>query len=325
MQRYGGAASTLEALYDLGTWVCEKIDEFAPDVVVGLAHSGWLPVLVARSIQNAVGIRPFPPAVRTNIGLEKHGIYIRRYGKPFPVYCCSECSDEPFRTGHYLAWLAQRHRWLKELDGQMREALGDNPPQRILVVDDIFGGLRSGYTAMGLLGALYPQSRAVMLAGYADLTNAFVDEWIATFAPRIAERIHKTNEGERIRYGHKWHERLKPLINGSEDRNPASLTWRAVDADSDAVQAAAAFIPIEIVLESHDWAVRTACRYAYDRLNGILPEEDVVKHEDQRGIPIRELEIRAEEWKERDAWLERGVELSPDRPQFRRWDDSYEP
>ena len=41
--------STLEALYRLGTHICAEIDKFHSEVVVGLAHSGWMPVVIAQA------------------------------------------------------------------------------------------------------------------------------------------------------------------------------------------------------------------------------------------------------------------------------------
>lgn len=314
MTEHAALRPMLEAIYDLCLLVCQKIDDFAPDVVLGLAHSGWMPVAVARSVQGAVGLAAFPPAVRTNIGQEKHDVYIKRYGSAFPAFCCGECSDEPLRAGHYLAWLSTRARWLDELREQVRETLGEGQPRRILVVDDVYGGLRTAYTALGLLDALYPGAESVMIAGYADLTNDFVDAWIETFAPGILETVPKTSAGRSNRYGHNLHEKLKPLITGSEDINPASLRWKPISVESDAVQRALHYADIETVLEAPAWAERTAGRYVHDRLRGHIQDEDAVKAEDQRTFPITEIMISPEERAERDSWLKRGYDLFKGRP-----------
>ena len=151
--------STLEALYQLGLQVCAEIEKFQPEVVLGLAHSGWMPVVVAQAVWAETRPTPFPPATRTNIGLEKHEIYHARFGKSWPAFCCGECSDEASRKGHYLAWLSEQTVWLKTLRRQIR-SIWPATPQRILVVDDIFGGYRSGYATLALLETLYPQAKA---------------------------------------------------------------------------------------------------------------------------------------------------------------------
>ena len=131
--------STLEALYRLGSNTCDEIDKFHPDVVVGLAHSGWMPVVVAQTLWVETRETPFPASIRTNIGLEKHAIYTARFGKSMPAFCCGECSDGAGRKGHYLAWMADQTRWLETLRAQI-SAVFPATPKRILVVDDIFGG-----------------------------------------------------------------------------------------------------------------------------------------------------------------------------------------
>ena len=83
--------STLEALYRLGKNSCAEIEKFQPDIVIGLAHSGWLPVVVAQTLWAQTRSAPFPPSMRTNIGQEKHGFYHARYGKSLPAFCCGEC------------------------------------------------------------------------------------------------------------------------------------------------------------------------------------------------------------------------------------------
>ena len=61
---------TLEALYRLGNNICAEIEKFHPDVVLGLAHSGWMPVVIAQTLWTETRTEIFPPTTRTNIGLE---------------------------------------------------------------------------------------------------------------------------------------------------------------------------------------------------------------------------------------------------------------
>jgi hypothetical protein len=110
---------TLEALYRLGTNIYDEIEKFHPDVVIGLAHSGWMPVVVAQALWAETKETAFPPSARTNIGLEKKKIYDERYGKSAPAFCCGECSEGPGRKGHYLAWVSEQSAWLKTLRQQI--------------------------------------------------------------------------------------------------------------------------------------------------------------------------------------------------------------
>jgi len=86
------ALPTLETQYRPGNNVCIEIEKFQPDVVLGLAHSGWMPVVVAQTLWAETRAVSFPPATRTNIGLEKNEIYVARFGKDIPAFCCGECS-----------------------------------------------------------------------------------------------------------------------------------------------------------------------------------------------------------------------------------------
>lgn len=309
MNTYGRMAPTLEALYTLATWVCEEADLFQPDLLLGLAHSGWLPVVVARSLRKASGRSPLPPAVRTNIGREKHEIYKQRYGDQFPAFCCGQCSDEPFRVGHYLAWVAQQQQWRSELQEQVRAVLGETSPQRVLVVDDIYGGLRSGYTTLGLLNAVYPGAKCQMVAGYADLVDVFVDGWAEKFAPGLAQELAAAGPPETGPH-HELAGKFKSLVTGTEDIDPASLLWREIDAGSPAVQAALAYAPLENALECNAWVQRVACQYAHARWKGLIKKEYVVDHPDDRVFPIQTLYLQAEELVERDAWLQSGLAFS---------------
>jgi hypothetical protein len=123
----------LEALYLNGMDICAEIEKFQPDLVIGLAHSGWMPVVVAQSLWAETQKESFPPSLRTNLGLEKHKIYRAKFGDSLPAFCCGECSWQPDRLGHYLAWVAEQNDWLKTLRAQI-EQVHVNSPARILVV-----------------------------------------------------------------------------------------------------------------------------------------------------------------------------------------------
>lgn len=296
---------TLEALYRLGANICIEIEKFQPDVVLGLAHSGWMPVVVAQALWAETEETPFPPSTRTNIGLEKKEIYDERYGKSTPAFCCGECCDGPGRKSHYLAWVSEQNAWLKTLRQQLK-AVYPSTPKRILVVDDIFGGYRSGYAILALLETLYPEVETYVYAGHNDLTNNFVTGWLEQFAPSLTKDILTSH---RSRYGSPWHEQLKPLITGTEDIAPDRLDWKFISRDSLAVNALADHVPAEVALSAPDWAKTTACTYAIQRLKDEIKNNAIVEPEEDQDhlFTITHLSLNPAERLAARAWRRGGV------------------
>jgi hypothetical protein len=296
---------TLEALYQLGANICAEIENFHPNVVLGLAHSGWMPIVVAQAMWAETKEAPFPPSTRTNIGLEKKEIYDARYGKSPPAFCCGECCDGPGRKSHYLAWVSEQDAWLKTLRRQIK-AVYPSTPKRILVVDDTFGGYRSGYAVLALLETLYPEAETYVRAGHNDLTDTFVTGWLEQFVPLLAKDILTTY---RSRYGSPWHEQLKPLINGTEDITADRLDWRLINRDSPAVKALADHISADIALSAPEWAKTTACTYAIRRLKDEIENGAIVAPEEDRGhlFTITHLSLTHQERLATRAWRQGGV------------------
>lgn len=300
------ASTVLEALYLNGVDICADIEKFQPDLVIGLAHSGWMPVVVAQSLWAQTQKTSFPPSLRTNLGLEKHKIYSAKFGKSVPAFCCGECSWEPGRLGHYLAWVAEQNEWVKTLRAQIEQMHVDSPA-RILVVDDLFGGYRSGFAILALLYTLYPQVETYMIAGHTDITDAFVTAWLEDFVPDLVAAEDK-NPGRYVRYKSPWQERLKPLINGTEDITPDRLDWRYLSPESPAVKALAEYLPVETILSAPTWAKTLACNYALERLHGEFSGSVPIVPEDENHLfPIRHLSISAEERLAARAWQRNGV------------------
>ncbi len=296
---------TLEALYRLGADICTEIEKFHPDVVLGLAHSGWMPVVVAQALWAEAKETPFPPSTRTNIGLEKKEIYDKRYGTSIPAFCCGECCDGPGRKSHYLAWVSEQRAWLNSLQRQIR-AVFPSTPKCILVVDDIFGGYRSGYAVLALLETFYPEVETYVRAGHNDLTNNFVTGWLEQFAPSLTKDIPASHGS---RYGSPWHEQLKPLITGTEDITSDRLDWRFISRDSPAVKALADHVPAEVVLSAPDWAKEIACTYVIQRLKNEIKNDAIVEPEEDQDhlFTITHLSLKPEERLAARAWRQGGV------------------
>jgi len=301
--------STLEALYRLGKKICDEIDKFQPDIVIGLAHSGWLPVVVAQTLWAETRTAPFPLSMRTNIGQEKYALYHERYGKSLPALCCGECCWGYEGRGHYLAWVAEQRQWQKMLRKQIGAVL-PSKPKRALVVDDLFGTYLSGYLILGLLDNLYPDIKARMLVGQNDLTDNLVTGWLTEFIPPLAnEIIEKGIDSSIVRFGSPWQETFKPLINGTEDVAQDSLDWQFITRESAAVKAATEYVPVEVALSAPQWAKDLACNYALRRLrNEIKDDEAVEPAEDMvHMVPMTDMVLDTQERLLAKAWLQGGI------------------
>lgn len=263
---------TLEALYLLGERICGEVEKTQPDLLIGLAHSGWMPVVVARALWAERHAAPFPPAMRSNIGGEKHIIYRQRFQNAPPAYCCGVCCESsPNRLGHYLAWITAQDAWLAGLKRQV-QAVFSGASERILVVDDLFGGFRTCYIALQLLETLYPAAQVRIVAGDQDLTNDFVTAWLQEFASELAVEIPQdAGSGSPGRVLNDLQDELRPLITGTQDVVPESLEWRPLDPADPAVQKMAGRVGLEQVLAAPVWAASLACRYAVQRQAGELP------------------------------------------------------
>ncbi len=297
----------LEELYRFGKQICTEVENFQPDLVIGLAHSGWMPVTVARTLWSDTRKKAFPPALRTNIGQEKHTIYKERFKPSMPAYCCGECcSGSDDRLGHYLAWIADQESWQYALHNQVQSVHREDP-ERIMVVDDLFGGYRTCFIALGLLDMLYPRAEACMIAGDKDLTNDFVDAWILQFVPALGGEIAQdSSKKSRARYSSPWHELLKPLITGSEDIVPESLDWQPLHSGSPAVQKLRGIATPDTILAAPAWAASLACRYALGRLRGEIKPTGIP--EDYDHFQLRApLKIEPAERLFRQAWLKNGI------------------
>ena len=301
------ALSTLEALYRLGKNICDEVEKIQPDVVIGLAHSGWLPVVVAQTLWAETRSASFPPSMRTNIGQEKHEIYHARYGTEPPAYCCGECCDgETGRLSHYLAWVVDQSAWQKTFCKQIK-TIYPSEPNRILIVDDLFGGYRTGYATLALLDALYPKAEISMYAGDDDLTDNFVTGWLEAFIPQLAKEIRDLGaDSTKVRFGSPWQMILKPLINGTEDITQDSMDWRFITSESDAVKAVAEYVPAEVALSAPQWAKDLACTYALQRLQDEIKDDEVV--EPSEGGLISHISLTPEERLAARAWRQIGVD-----------------
>jgi hypothetical protein len=308
----------LEELYELAQVVYAEVQAFRPNLVIGLAHSGWAPILAAQACWTAGMQRgalatvadPFPLALRTNIGQEKHAVYRRLYPQAPPAYCCDECAHDLAR-GHLLAWLAGQEAWQKALKGQIDEVWNaGRPPERILVVDELKGGGRSWLYILGLLDLIYPHAETRFVSGGHDWTNAMTRAWLRVFAPRLADQTEaeiaaKESGSSRERYPHALYPVLKPLVTGSEDISEDSLDWRPLTLDAEAVHAVEEVLPAGEALAAASWAYEMIVDYARRRTSGALPRP--LKEKDEPYNTIWRMALEPVDRILRQAWLPGGV------------------
>jgi len=292
----------VEALYRLARRVCVEIERFQPDAVIGLAHSGWMPVMAAQSIWQRERSDAFPLAMRTNIGLEKHTIYFEQYQRTAPAFCCLECSDDQERLGHYLAWLERQKAWQAELHGQISAARGvDTAPQRLLVVDEISSSGAASFAALGLLDTLYPDCEAHFIAGFDDWTDEVITAWLQVHTPALFAQLQdEIKSAKRNRYPTDLHAVLKPLVTGTEDIAPDRLDWQPVGPDSPAVQALADYLPADEVLQRTPWAANMIRDYVLERAQGLRSAPEGWKDDAHPSMKMRavtpEMRLLRQSW-----------------------------
>ncbi|MCB8985829.1 MAG: hypothetical protein H6659_18520 [Ardenticatenaceae bacterium] len=64
-------AALIPGIHQFAQYIAGEIRTYQPDLVIGLAHSGWLPVLAAQTVWETQQDAPFPPSLRLNFGQEK--------------------------------------------------------------------------------------------------------------------------------------------------------------------------------------------------------------------------------------------------------------
>lgn len=301
----------LESLYELARGVCAEVDDLQPELVVGLAHSGWMVVTAAQACWHATRQTCFPPALRTNLGQEKHEIYRAEFSSDPPAYCCDECSSG-IRQAHFLAWLAGRLDWQAELESQVQAVYGSSAqPNRILVVDDVVGGGRTSLTALGLFDLIAPRAETRLVAGQQDWTNRLTTAWLERFTPVLYSdhqaEIEAQGRPARARYPVELYRVLKPLVTGTEDVDPASLSWRAVDLESPAIQAVADHLAPEAALKTIPWTSETITSYVELRARGELPCTAPLPLGEQSFNRIQRRMLEPEQKVLRQAWFPDGL------------------
>lgn len=235
-------------------YLCEQIESYRPDLVIGLAHAGWLPVELAQGLWAQTRSCPFPPAVRTNFGDEKVAIYDnwRLHHDHLRSTFCG--GDGPEDWDHALKWLKNAKEWQAELQAQIDAVYPEQqPPSRVLVVDEFIASGSTWFLFLGLVAALYPEADSFFIDTDLDgWQHRLATLWIAQQQPHIQTYINQVVDRQVSKDAQK--SALFDLIYqiarippGTEDISLDSLQWRRIGAGSPLIH------KLEEILPPCDW------------------------------------------------------------------------
>jgi len=257
----------LESLFDLGQAACDAIRDIQPDLVIGLAHSGWMPVPVARALWQAAESQPFPPYVRINLGLEKSGIY-RDLRRSAGLEDFNAIYQNDFCLAPLLVWAEDQLGWQVELREMVAETIGPNrAPQHILVLDEMVSQGDTYLMTLSLLRTVYPEAEARFLAVRTTWTGELADLWLADTQPGLDRAALMKDDPRGMRK-----EGLKRIVVGTEDVAVNSLRWQFVTGAHPGLQSLSEVIPMSDLLACREWVEARVCLYTVQRAQGILPE-----------------------------------------------------
>ena len=244
-----------------GRVVAAEIDHFQPDLVVGLAHSGWLPVLAAQVVWEVQYKRPFPPTLRINFGREKLADYFDLWGdSDMDIYALDYAPD--IFLAHILWWVSQHTSWQTELRSMAAEVLPDDQtPQRILLVDECIQEGTTYLPVIGLFTTVFPQTDIRFVAdGLVFWGKTATMAWLHQYHPQVETNItpylSKIDNKE-------WEQSLsldralRWVAAGSEDVSFDSLVCAPVDQHSQTIARLSPYL-IEVEwLKVAPWAHHT--------------------------------------------------------------------
>ena len=258
----------LESLFDLGQAACATIRDFQPDLVIGLAHSGWVPVPVARALWQSAESQPFPPCVRINLGLEKSGIF-RDLRRAAGLGDFTANYQGAFWVVPLLVWAEDQLGWQAELRDMVAETMGQNKEtRRILVLDEMVSEGDTYLMTLSLLRAVYPDADARFLAGRTTWANELADLWLAETQPGLDRAALMKDDPRGMRK-----EGLKRIVVGTEDVALNSLRWQFVTEAHPGLKSLSEVIPMVDLLACREWVEARVCQYAVQRALGVIPEK----------------------------------------------------
>ena len=261
----------LEPIWDtmwmLANDVCRRIETERPDLVVVLYKSGALVWHAVETVWQATNNAPLPPAVGLHIG-----------PKAKPDHAAAEDEDDEDELGgptfqdmmHHFGdvgcaevavWAAGHAPWRQELAARIRDALGEDEPQRVLVVDDVLASGATAAQVLGLLWAVYPEVAAHLVAALPDFWREDVGwVWVQAFHPRTAAAMEKAwanytgvfkdYHGTTQRFfGSYW----RQILAGFSNATDGSLGWTPLTPADESLAYLSTILPGEEWLDLARW------------------------------------------------------------------------
>ena len=177
-------ADVWAALGRLAATICTELETNRPAVVVVIHRSGAVVWHAVATVWAATRTQPLPPVVTVLIDRAAAD------GCAEEVLLNEWEYEDPKYVGNTVACVAQRTEWRAALAARLQAAVGDFPPARILVVDDVVDQGCTAITALGLIWALLPQADAVLYAGLPGRWRETLGRhWIERFHPTVAAEM----------------------------------------------------------------------------------------------------------------------------------------
>lgn len=244
-----------ESFFYYAAQACKEVEHFKPDIVLGLAHAGWAPVVATQSVWELLSPRPFPPALRTNLGREKLMPYRdqRREARQGDFYgTMSSLKD----VADFLNWLDGQTELQEQLAQQIAETLGSGyPPSRLLIIDEMIAEGATWLLAVGLIDILYPGAEVRFVDGpYFNWRDVLSKHWLEEHHPELfVEMLDLLEKMKEERRWDTWTHHAYAIAPGTEDIDPRLPSWRPILPEDPDVQALSEFLPAEEWLKMSDW------------------------------------------------------------------------
>lgn len=177
---------------------------------------------------NVVGVQNrtyFPPAIRVNIGLEKIAAYNEQWDEADMDLIPTDRAS-PVHVGHLWRWVAQQQAWTVQSRKMVTAVLPDNPPERIMVIDEIIHEGISYALVTSLLAAVYPAAELRFAAGqllhWGSIATRY---WLTQNAPELLFVLDAKTDILTDRKGEAmaWQSYLRNVASGTEDNDSADL------------------------------------------------------------------------------------------------------
>jgi hypothetical protein len=277
--------------HQLAHFTVEEIQDFQPDLVLGLAHSGWLPVLATQTVWSCQRDAPFPPTLRINFGREK----LKSYQAAWDQHNLLLLDHSPdVALGHILAWVSRHQSWQTELQQMLQASHPTLTPQRILVVDECVHFGTTYYPLMGLLHTLFPTAAVRFITGSIIFWGYRATmAWLDQHEPDLRKPLDtESNVYQNPDHAHatRLHNALRWVAAGTEDGDPDSLACLPVDERSQSVACLSAYLPADRWLEISPWAYKTIL--AQIRQRATTPPEAIGRIRRRDGLSWQQMVTR---------------------------------